>query len=300
MKFKRNDYFVCLGIPNSNPIGSNSSKDGGFGFVANFIFKASEVNDYNDYQILFKVIGDNGVISNSIRHATALEIEHYEKLKKPFDVTTIIKEKSIPKYITELVIVNNEKECQFICEKDYKDKNWLNYHNTKPKNDVICLCPKNKSWCPLEYWKRRPNTKIYTFEEWCIKHNYNYDFKSIINKIEFQVGKWYKNIGYNKNNYAKLTSKVTDTKFPSTDYINEQKKYFGHGSYFVIEDCKEAIECSLEEIQQYLPDNHLDKIILKTSNTENNNIIRDLITNDIPIQIMSVRNKRPKIFSINN
>lgn len=77
--------------------------------------------------------------------------------------------------------------------------------------------------------------------------------------IELIPGKWYKNIGTNNNIIAKFI-KISNNDFCSDGYCIYKKEYKESGcsgritSYF-----EEAEECSLEEIQEYLPENHPDK-----------------------------------------
>lgn len=75
---------------------------------------------------------------------------------------------------------------------------------------------------------------------------------------KYEIGCWYKNLGANKKHIGKLTGFVTENNFPSEEYINP-KGILCKGVYFL--DFKYATKISLEEIQQYLPDNHPDKII---------------------------------------
>lgn len=74
---------------------------------------------------------------------------------------------------------------------------------------------------------------------------------------KYEIGCWYKNLGANKKHIGKLTGFVTENNFPSEEYINP-KGILCKGVYFL--DFKYATKISLEEIQQYLPDNHPDKI----------------------------------------
>lgn len=80
--------------------------------------------------------------------------------------------------------------------------------------------------------------------------------------LNFIEGKWYKNMGQKKNYIAKF-AKIENGVFYAYEYIDEGifHKYEGHSesltSYF-----KDGVECTLEEIQQYLPEGHLDKTIV--------------------------------------
>ncbi len=85
--------------------------------------------------------------------------------------------------------------------------------------------------------------------------------KSFNKQPEFIVGKWYKNIG-NSGMIAKF-KEIKENAFASDGfYVDEDKNYrTRHNTSFRLsENYKNAIECTLEEIQQYLPEGHVDKL----------------------------------------
>jgi hypothetical protein len=90
-KFKEGDIVVCLPEPNVNP--GNTDIKGGAGYVSNLCFKVRSTDDYPTYQVLWKVNGDYGVYSNSVRYATEKEIDEYNKLNKPYYITDMSKPK---------------------------------------------------------------------------------------------------------------------------------------------------------------------------------------------------------------
>jgi len=77
-------------------------------------------------------------------------------------------------------------------------------------------------------------------------------------KVEpkFEVGKWYKNIGFSKEYIGKL-DRIESEEFWVTEYIYRDK-WGKDNAYFVF--FSDVQEVSLEEIQQYLPADHPDKI----------------------------------------
>ena len=77
-------------------------------------------------------------------------------------------------------------------------------------------------------------------------------------ETQFEVGKWYRNLGTDKKYIAKL-SKIKGNKFWQNEYIFEGR-YQKTSGYLVFEDDIEKVT-DLSEIQQYLPDNHPDKIV---------------------------------------
>lgn len=93
-----------------------------------------------------------------------------------------------------------------------------------------------------------------------------YVLKEDTMESKFVVGKWYKNLGIDKDFIAPFRkmegNDFSSNKNGTQEYIYKNKyetdNSIGITSYF-----KCAIECSLEEIQQYLPDGHPDKIVKK-------------------------------------
>ena len=73
---------------------------------------------------------------------------------------------------------------------------------------------------------------------------------------KFEIGKWYKNLGTNGNYIGKF-EKLEEARWYCSDHIYKgvHRNYGGNLTY-VFEN---AVECTVEEIQQYLPDGHPDK-----------------------------------------
>lgn len=74
---------------------------------------------------------------------------------------------------------------------------------------------------------------------------------------KFIKDKWYKNLGTDKDYIAKF-DKLRDDDFWVSEYINNKKYHKDSGTV----NFDHVTECSLEEIQQYLPDGHVDKITI--------------------------------------
>jgi hypothetical protein len=101
------------------------------------------------------------------------------------------------------------------------------------------------------------NAKIYSFQEWCDKFGHKPDFKP-----KFEVGKWYK---INNCWYAKfLTIHGSGTYWRHNESITSKGSYFNIADNIRMESINNFLEVKLltdlNEIQQYLPDNHPDKI----------------------------------------
>jgi len=84
-------------------------------------------------------------------------------------------------------------------------------------------------------------------------------------KPQFEVGKWYKGLGFDKEYIAKFHY-LTAKKFTFTECISPITGYSKTNAYLEIYD--NVIECPLSEIQQYLPDGHKDKIQSKVQSLE--------------------------------
>ena len=86
--------------------------------------------------------------------------------------------------------------------------------------------------------------------------------------VKFEVGKWYK---HENGYYGKLMLENRDNKFPvkfpSSEYITQSGEYNTNGTYFNISSMI-PIEVPLSEIQQYLPEDHPDKIKKRTKKVE--------------------------------
>lgn len=84
----------------------------------------------------------------------------------------------------------------------------------------------------------------------------------------FIVGKWYKNLGSSRNYIAKAisTSRMEGTRFYHGEYITEDGK-FEESPYSKtnLDWNSNTVECTLEEIQKFLPEGHVDKIAVKAT-----------------------------------
>lgn len=84
---------------------------------------------------------------------------------------------------------------------------------------------------------------------------------------KFVVGNWYKNVG-SYNSYCKFEGfwKGDVKKIQCTEHITEKKYVKNISGYLTINtDTKKA---SLEEIQQYLPEGHVDKLVKEKKNVK--------------------------------
>lgn len=126
--YKKDDYIVCLPEPNKCPVDTDS--DGGAGFLANYCYKVTNTSDYGVHQILW---GGNrkesGIYNNSVRYADEEEIEEYERLGKPFDVTTFTPFKLPDNWHILVTDENAEDVLTWRFERIYNDKDKITFKN---------------------------------------------------------------------------------------------------------------------------------------------------------------------------
>ena len=109
-----------------------------------------------------------------------------------------------------------------------------------------CLNLEDKTRATIDYYSGK-GYQILSFQEWCDLNGYKME-----TEVKFEVGKWYK---YSDAVYLKFNNLEPDYFICSeriVDGIHSIKKSNYRTS--------QISECSIEEIQQYLPDNHPDKI----------------------------------------
>lgn len=92
-KINVGDYIVCLEKPNSNPFIKKTSEDlkqGGSGYVSNLCIKVNKITQWDDYpECLWFEKHMNGVYSNSVRLASYEEINYYNEINGPYDITKV-------------------------------------------------------------------------------------------------------------------------------------------------------------------------------------------------------------------
>ena len=254
-KFKKDEYIVFTkGLSSSS-------------FPLNYIFKQRQDKDHlsvyedatgdeNDWEWhrnfnkLYLPDGRTKPIITDWRYATVEEIDEYNRLGKPYDVTTLNKPKESLK---KAVHLKTQEEIEFFREKlsinpiktdIFEIYGEIAYYLNSPKTfDVIDLV-------------KQTNYQIISFEDWCKQNNY-----VMKTKFEFKVGNWYKTKeGYYGKLMLKNESYEYPNQFPGLEYINPNGKYKTIGTYFQIDSIIQQ-EIDLSEIQQYLPDGHVDKIV---------------------------------------
>jgi hypothetical protein len=165
-----------------------------------------------------------------------------------------------PKYEYEVVHCTTQEEWDFVRNKCifssamYKYETWEKHDKHVAYPEGVGICIKEVCYSGLSYWKKH-NAKIYSFQEWCDKFGHKPDFK-----FKFENNKWYKTLNTSSGTYY-VKNKVINGHLDSfKEYICDDKHYYctinlgSEGTY------KYELLTDLSEIQQYLPDGHVDKI----------------------------------------
>lgn len=131
------------------------------------------------------------------------------------------------------------------------------YKNSRDYFPNICKNLNSYSYCDLD-WYKKENCKILSFEDWCKENDYIFPE---VEKLKFEKGKWYLYKHPSTNYFFKCGKKSSDSEIWVSEYINlEEKK---HSRYEDVRPFKDPnvtdIEVFLDEIQQFLPENHPDK-----------------------------------------
>ena len=87
----------------------------------------------------------------------------------------------------------------------------------------------------------------------------NPEFWEEVKEYNFKVGTWYKNLGRDRGFISKFTKLEAGEWVLNGEYICN-KEYIKDSTKYLTTYIGNAIECTLEEILDYLPDNHPDKI----------------------------------------
>jgi hypothetical protein len=200
-------------------------------------------------------------------------------------------ELSEPKYDYEVVHCTTQEEWDFIKNKTTKvnSKEWS--EAIEKYSGGVCIYSNGRGWASLGYWQNLNNTKIYSFQEWCDKFGHKPDFKP-----KFEVGKWYK---INNCWYAKFNMiHGQNTYWQYTESITFQGVYNKLSDNIKMSSIKDGLSVvlltDLREIQQYLPDNHPDKIKVMKEESLVDRYLKALV--DRPLNIAVKTNEYVYIF----
>lgn len=273
-EFKAGDYIVCLdkpstSYPKEDNNGTYGGASGGAGYKANFCYEIKRVSKLYGFNVLWGGNNNNGIYYTSVRYATKEEIAEYDRLGKPYDVTTITK---VPERISFYVMYNTEftedlynkaiEWCKANCSG--KIRGFADSYEGLQSHKFFLFdnCGIRSNSC---YHYGVDNNK-----QDCIKRISINELKEIIGykqqNINFEVGKWYKsNIGDKDNNWFYLKVTKINSNYNIEGQLLEQDKSFKENwswnDRFTIEQALELGPLEdLSEIQQYLSDNHPDQV----------------------------------------
>lgn len=162
-----------------------------------------------------------------------------------------IKKKQEYTYI--VVHTPTKEQLDFACKK-------LGYENTdgwwKSYNKETCITINEKGY-GNEKWFSENNSLIYSFDEWCKEFGHVFQKYS---EQRFIPGKWYY---YLKDRYIMKCLYFEKNTFNNDGYIDlsRGKHYQQKSNYYNLQDF--GREATLEEIQPFLPDGHVDKSVSK-------------------------------------
>lgn len=252
--FKKDDYIVLLKYDDVKTTSKN--------FLINHCYKQRQ-----DYSYLSPYLDSRGSCFNGWslydfeknrhlwRYATKQESAEYERLGKPYDVSTLKPKFEVGKWYR------------------WYQSNHQAYHIGKVRS--INVNDDNLDCSP---WICREK-EYYVSGSFLIKYSEQIEELTDLSKIqdllpddhpdkiktmnEFQENKWYKheNGAYGKFMLKNGRNEYPD-KFPSKEYIDRNKKYHNDGTYFSIDEILPG-EVPISEIAEYLPKNHPD--LKKTS-----------------------------------
>ncbi len=257
-EFKAGDYIVLL---NKN----------GLNHKANRCYK-QRINSSNIRSCVDDSLSTNNGsdlfkfdIKENWRYATQEEIAEYERLERPYDVTTL---QSSSTFIHDGVTYDRNKW--------YTSNAWLTKSYCKIETidyrDVHCseyILKDTYNHNGIKW-----NCSLSSLREVDLSEVQQYLPEDHVDKISnkkdrFKVGQWYKNLGSLQDHAGKFLGwwKDNNDHMSVSEYIAFSNNC--HGYYYNSATSENfasptgyahAEECSLEEIQQYLPEDHKDKM----------------------------------------
>lgn len=158
------------------------------------------------------------------------------------------------KPLKQAVYCETQEEWDFACDK-YGKVTHVKTQFGKEYN-TFSYTSSFRGWNTKEYYIQE-NYQILSFQEWCDLNGYKME-----KEVKFEVGKWYKNLSIRnqKNTFGKFKrlSGKNNNEFWMSECIYAGKQVEIKEQW--LNYSNETIEASIEEIQQYLPEGHPDKI----------------------------------------
>lgn len=234
--FKKDDYIIDIRDNRCYKLGHTSSA--GLGFYQSYGYRTAYFAGVVYYTDRY----------TKWRYATDSEKQEYDRLGGPYILDINNKESLVGRYIKVI------------------SKGNADYYGGNIGDILKILSEDDKSYTYEKYGKAiKPISNKFEL----LPIDYNPENKEIIQESKFIVGKWYKNLKH-PNYICKLKS-LEDQKFLSSEYIYDNNIKIG--GWFNINDGYK--EVALEEIQQYLPEEHIDKIYVQSK-------FKSIILDDTP------------------
>jgi hypothetical protein len=166
-------------------------------------------------------------------------------------------------YNLEVVHCTTQEELEFV-------KKSLNipYPSWDYNKENTCIYLKSRTHGSIKDCDKK--YKIHSFQEWCNKFGHKPDFKP-----QFEVGKWYKAFWTHINRWIYIKPKtVSETNIFCERYdaiwpFVQENHRSNVSNYCPHEIVNSELLTDLSEIQQYLPDGHVDKISSTKNETMN-------------------------------
>ena len=181
----------------------------------------------------------------------------------------------VKQQLKQVVHCTTQEEWDFVSEKI--NHKFVTVYDLGVK-DTINLSDKK---CEYKlFYQRCIEYQVLSFQEWCDLNGYKME-----KEVKFEVGEWYKVVYKNPKQEYYLK------------YLNNRHE-FGYSEYIVMPDGRHSvfhagndldamtvpIKVSIAEIQQYLPDDHPDKIsATKDTSILNESCIGKFISNKLKI-----------------
>ena len=193
--------------------------------------------------------------------ANAIELANFDKVFLKLDGTNSKEKANIlydlwnPKQpLKQVVHCKTQDEWDFVSNKiGYKFTTKFELRNSDTINiaQLACDCK--------SFYERRGEYKLLSFQEWCDLNGYKME-----NEVKFEVGKLYSFNWDWKGKNCIIISKIKEVDSISISvswrYDVWNNSNCSTCGTFLFNDISDIKELSIEEIQQYLPDGHPDKI----------------------------------------
>ena len=195
--------------------------------------------------------------------ANAIELANFDKVFLKLEGTNS-KEKSNILYnlwnpkqpLKQAVHCKTQEEWDFVTNKlGYK---WGQHCSFSAFSESTCISLIDTQYSYVDYLKN--DYQILSFQEWCQQNGYKME-----KEVKFEIGKWYWfAISSTNNSFFRIIkcSAIESDRVRADYWLMNQDAKIGNKApnAWMLNSIYSLKELSIEEIQQYLPDSHPDKI----------------------------------------